>query len=139
MKLLISDLDGTLLESDHSISEGTLKLIEKFKQLGVQFSIATGRALSAANVYIQKMRIDIPVILYNGVRIYDPVEKRYLIKHSLSQKAVELATELVIMQKNLTAAFFVDEEVYAYNVGLNAATYVIRDAWCTNPLKTLSS
>ncbi|MFN4189698.1 MAG: Cof-type HAD-IIB family hydrolase [Pseudothermotoga sp.] len=128
MKLLISDLDGTLLEADHSVSEGTLKLVEKIRGLGIKFSIATGRALSAASIYIQQLKITVPVILFNGARLYDPVERRYLVEHSLSQRAVELATELVIMHRDLTAAFFVNEEVYAYNVGLNAATYAIRDA-----------
>lgn len=128
MKLLISDLDGTLLEKDCSISQETLELVEKIRNLGVLFSIATGRALSAAKDYIEKLNIKTPVILFNGARIYDPIEKRYLTQYFLSNKAVELAINVVGTHKDLTIAFFVNEEVYAYNIGLNAATYVIRDA-----------
>lgn len=128
MKLLISDLDGTLLEKDHTISQETIELVKKIRSLGVLFSIATGRALNAAKSYIERLNITTPVILFNGARIYDPFEKRYLVQHLLSKRAVELAIEIIASHKSFTAAFFVDEEVYAYNVGLNAATYMIRDA-----------
>ncbi len=128
MKLLISDLDGTLLEKDHSISHEVFELVKKIENLGVLFSIATGRALSAAKDYIEKLNLTTPVILFNGARIYDPVQNKYIVQYFLSKKAVELALKVINSNRNLTAAFFVNEEVYMYNVGPNAATYLIRDA-----------
>ena len=42
-KLVISDLDGTLLNENHLLSEYTKKVIEKLNEKGVPFFLATGR------------------------------------------------------------------------------------------------
>ncbi|MEJ5229310.1 MAG: Cof-type HAD-IIB family hydrolase [Pseudothermotoga sp.] len=128
MKLLVSDLDGTLLEIDHSISPETLQLVQKIEELGVRFTIATGRSLSSCREYINALRLSTPVILLNGARIFDPVSGKYLVQHDLSQKAVEIVFQIAVRQKNVTTAVFIGEDVYVYNLGLNAATYLIRDA-----------
>ncbi|MGJ8454193.1 Cof-type HAD-IIB family hydrolase [Pseudothermotoga sp. U03pept] len=128
MKLLVSDLDGTLLEVDHTVSQGTIQIVQKIEELGIRFTIATGRSLSSCREYIEVLKLTTPVILLNGARIFDPVSKRYLTQHNLSQRATEIVLEIAMQQKNLTTAIFVNEDVYVYNLGLNAATYVIRDA-----------
>ncbi len=42
-KLIISDLDGTLLNENHEISAYTKKIVEEVTQKGIHFFIATGR------------------------------------------------------------------------------------------------
>ncbi|MBP9510756.1 MAG: HAD family phosphatase, partial [Fusobacteriaceae bacterium] len=42
-KAVISDLDGTLLNSNHTISKYTQEVIKKVIEKGVKFYIATGR------------------------------------------------------------------------------------------------
>jgi len=128
MKLVVSDLDGTLLETDHSISEETIRLIQRIEELGVRFTIATGRSLSSCKEYIKALKLSTPIILLNGARIFDPVSGNYLVQHTLSQKAVEIVFQTAVRQKNVSTAIFIEEDVYVYNLGLNAATYLIRDA-----------
>lgn len=45
IKLVISDLDDTLLKKDKSISEETLKTLKNLKDLNIYFGVATGRSL----------------------------------------------------------------------------------------------
>ena len=47
VKLIASDLDGTLLRNDKSISEETGKALEKAREAGIYFVPSTGRALEA--------------------------------------------------------------------------------------------
>ena len=42
-QIIASDLDGTLLNNAHLISEKTLQTIQKVEQQNITFSFATGR------------------------------------------------------------------------------------------------
>lgn len=44
MKFVVSDLDGTLLNSKSQVSDYTIKVINDLYNKGIPFAIATGRA-----------------------------------------------------------------------------------------------
>ena len=52
MKLLFTDLDGTLLNREKKISSENLKAIERASRQGNITIISTGRSLSSARPYI---------------------------------------------------------------------------------------
>jgi Cof subfamily protein (haloacid dehalogenase superfamily) len=70
MKLVIADLDGTLVHKQF-VSKETLKTIKKLKEQGVLFTIATGRHMVATKELAEKLEVDLPVICGNGAIIYD--------------------------------------------------------------------
>lgn len=76
--LLVTDLDGTLLNSDHKISEYNCNQIKRFQQKDGLFTFATGRMNETVLQFIKELNITIPVITYNGVQIYCPVENKVL-------------------------------------------------------------
>ena len=43
IKLIASDMDGTLLNSNHKIPKENLQAIKKAEEMGIKFAIATGR------------------------------------------------------------------------------------------------
>ncbi|MCD8390372.1 MAG: Cof-type HAD-IIB family hydrolase [Firmicutes bacterium] len=69
--LFVSDMDETLLDSNHNISEENRAAIEYFIENGGRFTIATGRSVSAAGEHIEKFKTNAPAILYNGAKIYN--------------------------------------------------------------------
>jgi Cof subfamily protein (haloacid dehalogenase superfamily) len=69
--LIVSDMDGTLLDDDKKISEENQQSINYFIENGGIFTIATGRMTSAVRMYLDKININAPAILHNGAQIYD--------------------------------------------------------------------
>ncbi|WP_051620552.1 Cof-type HAD-IIB family hydrolase [Paenibacillus sp. UNC451MF] len=82
--LLISDLDGTLLNQTQQISPENENAIRRFKEMGGLFTLATGRMEDAVEPFVQKLGVDVPVILYNGAKIVDPVTKKVLYEKKLT-------------------------------------------------------
>ena len=81
--MLITDLDGTLLPASKEISVADAAAISQFRAKGGKFAIATGRTLQAAQRYLKKLQPNIPVILFNGAAIYDPVAEKWLYTEEL--------------------------------------------------------
>jgi len=87
--LIISDLDGTLLNNEGEISETNEKWIKRFKRKGGLFTLATGRMEKSIHPYIEKLEIDTPVIVYNGAMIYSPVTNKALYeKHLFASRSM---------------------------------------------------
>lgn len=69
--LILSDMDGTLLDSEKKISEENIRAIQYFVDNGGKFSLATGRSKSSMEYYVQHLPINAPVVVYNGAGVYD--------------------------------------------------------------------
>ena len=71
IKLIASDMDGTLLNSDHKIPKENIELIKFAQKNGIQFVVATGRAYDEALPALNNENIKCDVISFNGGIIYD--------------------------------------------------------------------
>ncbi|MEW9676876.1 Cof-type HAD-IIB family hydrolase [Lentibacillus sp. L22] len=71
MRLIASDLDGTLLNDIGEISRENLKAIKKAGERGIKFVAATGRSFNAASKPLQASGISCPIICLNGANTYD--------------------------------------------------------------------
>ena len=71
--LFVSDLDGTLLTAKETVSEYSMRLLNKLiDEDGVLFTYATARSLNSAAKAVWGLRQNLPVILYNGAIIMEP-------------------------------------------------------------------
>lgn len=70
MKMVVTDLDGTLLRSDKSISSRTFRALEKLNKKGVKIAIATARPPRHALKILSDNFENLYVICYNGAEIY---------------------------------------------------------------------
>lgn len=68
-KLIVTDLDGTLLKNDKSISQYTINTIQKVCEEGHKFVIATARPYRATNKIREILQVDAG-IYHNGALIY---------------------------------------------------------------------
>lgn len=69
IRLVISDMDGTLIDRDEVLTEKAMRIAEELRKKGILFTIATGRAECMAGEYVKKMNIQIPYIACNGATI----------------------------------------------------------------------
>lgn len=69
--LYISDLDGTLLHSDKTISDYTNQVINSLTERGMIFSYATARSYITAKKVAKGLSAKIPLIVYNGTFVID--------------------------------------------------------------------
>ena len=71
IKLIVSDLDGTLLDEPNSISKINLDAIDYAYRKGARFGFATGRDLASVNSIKSLLNQEPLLILGNGAVIYD--------------------------------------------------------------------
>lgn len=70
MRVIVSDLDGTLLRQDKSISPRTLNALNELINKGFKFIAATARPKRAVTGIIPQEFLDFYLICYNGAEIY---------------------------------------------------------------------
>lgn len=88
--LMVSDLDGTLLRNDKSISEENLRAIEYFKSNGGTFAFVTGRIPSGAKRIFDIVKPNAPCGCINGGGIYDYENEKMLWCDALSDDVYDL-------------------------------------------------
>lgn len=72
IKLFVSDMDGTLLNENHVISDRTAAAVKKLQETtDIEFMIATGRAFKSASVLTSAQNIFCRMINLNGASIHE--------------------------------------------------------------------
>ncbi len=93
IKIVVSDLDGTLLKNDGSVGEETKKLIRELHNYDVLFSFATGRLHSAVTDIAKDLEIKNPIISLDGSVIKDFPTGETIFESFLKKKYVEKAVK----------------------------------------------
>lgn len=93
--ILLSDMDGTLLNSKKEISDTDRAAIERFAALGGSFTVATGRTIQSFGQFLRVLELRSPVIMYNGAAIHDFVSGRTLYTHPLPSESRDMAIKLL--------------------------------------------
>ena len=88
--LMVTDLDGTLLREDKTISEENLKAIEYFKAEGGKFAFVTGRIPVAANHIYEWVKPNVPCGCSNGGGIYDYSTQKLIWCQELSKDVMDM-------------------------------------------------
>ncbi|EOH63660.1 Cof-type HAD-IIB family hydrolase [Enterococcus mundtii] len=71
IKLIASDMDGTLLDAHMSISTENTEAIRMANELGIEFMVATGRNAQEARAALDEAGIDCAMITLNGAQVFD--------------------------------------------------------------------
>ena len=76
--LFCTDLDGTLLKNDGTISQENIDAIEYFKREGGRFTFITGRMPFFASHVYNAIKPNAPFGCVNGGGLYDHIEQKYI-------------------------------------------------------------
>lgn len=94
-KAIISDLDWTLLNDEHKISEYTKNVIRKLISKGVKFIIATGRHHEDALCFKEQLGADTYLISGNGSKVHDR-NNNEVISHNISKELTEKLLDIKV-------------------------------------------
>ncbi len=115
--LYISDLDGTLLKNDVTVSEYTVSVINSLTEKGMIFSYATARSRYTSSKLTEELKITDPVVIYNGTFIYDPIRERRILSNIFSKADAQKILDRLL--KNgiypMVHAFYGENEKYLFD------------------------
>ncbi len=93
--LVVSDLDGTLLTSDMTLSKENSEAIEKMTKLGVEFAVSSGRTLYEIPSSVRENG-NIRYLAYsNGTAIYDKAIGRDIYSSRISKEDTEIIFKIL--------------------------------------------
>ena len=71
VQLVVADMDGTLLNADHKLSQRTINTVQALVKQGTEFMLATGRHYEDVRPMAKQLGVDACLITSNGARIHD--------------------------------------------------------------------
>lgn len=95
-KLIAIDLDGTLLNRDHSVSAANVRAIARAREAGATVVVCTGRGLVESRQAIDAIGQTEPVIVAGGSIIADPTNGSTLHRFPMDRGIVRDASELLL-------------------------------------------
>jgi Cof subfamily protein (haloacid dehalogenase superfamily) len=122
VKLLALDLDGTIFADDLVISPRMRAAIEAAQRQGVIVTIATGRMFRSARLIARDLKIDKPLICYQGAMLADPVsgEIRY-------HKTIPIDLALAVIDeadtRDIHLNLYLNDQIYVSRITPEARYY----------------
>lgn len=109
-KMVVFDLDGTIIDADQPIHPFTVEVIKKLPGLGIQFTLASGRNMASIDIYAEELGVDLPMILDNGSLLQSlngKIYHRNTIPAETTKKIVEITD-----REGSDLVAFIDEKLY---------------------------
>lgn len=92
--LVVSDIDGTLLQAGYGIPKENIESVERFVAKGGLFTVATGRSVQAVRKYVDWIPMSAPAILCNGAVLYDYKADRVIYNKTLLPSVRSIVEEI---------------------------------------------
>lgn len=94
IKLVACDLDGTLFNSNMTVSEANAQAVKNAQNNGIEFLIATGRAPRESRSILRDANLHTGFINLNGALVFNEAGQ-LMVKHSIpTQKAIQIVNLL---------------------------------------------
>ena len=115
IKMVVTDIDGTIADKDAVISQNVRRTIKKLTDKGIKIVLATGRMFRATYPVLNDLELDTPIISYQGgfVKEYESQKVLYA-KYTDKTKAHEVID------------YFRSKDVHI-NIYVNDVLYVEKD------------
>lgn len=111
---LVSDMDGTLINSKRQISRENLESIKYFINNGGKFTVATGRMEASVRCFLDILDLNLPAILHNGSKIYDYSNEKTMYEYFIEEERKECIKKVFENRPDIGIEIFCDEVVYIY-------------------------
>ncbi|AYE33901.1 Cof-type HAD-IIB family hydrolase [Clostridium septicum] len=112
-KLICIDMDGTLLDDNHKVSNENKLALKAATEKGVKVAITTGRIFCSAKYYSDLIGVDAPVIASNGAYVREKNSDKPIFENPLPAKILHEVYSII--------------RKYGLHVNLNTSDTVLRE------------
>ena len=149
IRLMLSDMDGTLIGADNHRSPRTWSAVRAAQQAGIYFTLAPGRMHGAVIPFLKALNIHGPVICFQGGVLADADTGRVLaqfpIKMETAREVLRYADELGVYSQYYTPDAYYIREHCDYSEAYKRSCFVEgiatgrpqHESLCFDPAKIL--
>lgn len=119
-RIVFSDVDGTLLNSNHQLLNNTLHAIRQLQQREISFVIISARSPSSIYPIQETYGFRSPIISYSGTLILDEQRKALYVSGLAKKQAAEVID--FIEEKQFDCSW----NIYFWNVEDSADTWIVK-------------
>jgi Cof subfamily protein (haloacid dehalogenase superfamily) len=94
--LVVSDVDGTLLTKDKTLTDGARSAVRRLHEAGIGFTIISSRPIIGMGFLIEPLTITLPLGAFNGSSIVDPklnLIEQHLIPAAAAERSLGVLNE----------------------------------------------
>lgn len=113
IKVIASDMDGTLLGADHRIAPRTLDAVHRAQESGIRFILATGRDFHGAVSALEGMELTCDYLVASGAQMRDREQK--VVKRI--DMDLNLCEEIYELLKPYPVTLIFNTDQYEYQIG----------------------
>lgn len=99
IKMVVFDLDGTILNESRIISQRNKEAVHSLRDAGIEYTLASGRTELQMRLYAEELDVRLPIIACNGAVVYDHREDRNLYRKQMSEQLIVDALEYLIANR----------------------------------------
>ncbi len=128
--LYITDLDGTLLRDDGALSPVSFNILQDLLKRGILITTASARSVASIQHIFKGLKLDLPVIEFNGAIISDLQSGQHLFINSIDPPLVEDICSVI--EKHGCSPFVstytgVEDRLYYSNVTNEGVKWYLND------------
>lgn len=126
--ILVTDMDGTLANSEHQVSQKNKEAIAYFVENGGHFAVATGRTQKNVGPYMTGLTVNAPCILYNGGALFSWQEQRFLkTRHMVGADLADFLKRCIVLFPKMCIQVFTQEQLYVVTDPSNVDEHMVRE------------
>jgi Cof subfamily protein (haloacid dehalogenase superfamily) len=125
VKLVIADVDGTLVTHEKVLTQRAAQSVFKLRDAGILFAVTSGRPPRGMAMLVEPLKLNEPLAAFNGGVMTQPDLTTVLRQNFLPASAVEQVVQLILDHK-LDAWIYTDTTWFVRDVG---APHVAREQW----------
>ena len=125
VRLVIADVDGTLVTHDKILTQRAIQSVFKLREAGIQFVITSGRPPKGMAMLIEPLKLNEPIAAFNGGVVIQPDLKTVLAQNVLTPDVVKKVVQQILDHK-LDVWVYTDTTWFVRDI---KAAHVAREQW----------
>lgn len=121
-RVIISDIDGTLLRTTVGLTQAVKDASKAYMDRGHLLGLCTGRSLQAAAPVARDLQVNLPCIVFGGALIYDFQQEKVLFERTMDSSISEVIANLLAFDEHLSITVSTREETWTIRSNETLAT-----------------